>query len=282
MSAAKNKLRPKSNDQVPEVAASFMVKSSAVNITPKITESKMAKSPICITSVKIEQTQLALMVSSIDIEFAKVKLLSSSLPSSKLPYIEYIQIPKIDFMDYSRIIIKDLYKFFETKFCLIVQADGFVVNSDFWNNDFLNYDYIGAPWPEKVQVNPGKWSLSFNQNRVGNGGFSIRSNKLAKVTSKIDFQNLTFPVKSEDVVICHYLYKDMIKQGIKFAPPELAAQFSIEDPNNIYNQNIGSVFGFHGNHFRAKVIKNILPGLNPKLQNIAKKETKLKKWWSKS
>ena len=212
---------------------------------------------LSITSVKIEQTQLALMVSSKDIEFAKVKLLCSSLPSSKLPYIEYIEIPKINYMDYSRIMIKDLYKFFETKFCLIVQADGFVVNSDFWNNDFLNYDYIGAPWPEKVQVNPGKWFLSFNQNKVGNGGFSIRSNKLAKVTSKIDFNNLTFPVKFEDVIICHYLYKDMIKQGIKFAPLELAAQFSIESPKNLYGQNIDKVFGFHGNHLRAKVIKKI-------------------------
>ena len=61
---------------------------------------------------------------------------------------------------------------------------------------------------------------------------SLPSSKLPYIEyiqiPKIDFQNLTFPVKSEDVVICHYLYKEMIKQGIKFAPPELAAQFSIE------------------------------------------------------
>ena len=68
---------------------------------------------LSITSVNIDQTQLALNISSLDIEFAKVKLLSSSLPSSKLPYIEYIQIPKINHEDYSRIMIKDLYKFFE-------------------------------------------------------------------------------------------------------------------------------------------------------------------------
>ena len=66
------------------------------------------------------------------------------------------------------------------------------------------------------------------------------------------------------------------------APPTIAASFSMEDPGNLYGQNIDSVFGFHGEHFRSKVIKKILPGLNPKLQNIAKKETKLKRWWSKS
>ena len=110
----------------------------------------------------------------------------------------------------------------------------------------------------------------------------MRSNKLVKATSEIDFEKLTFPVQAEDMLICHYLYKEMIKRGINFAPPTIAASFSMEDPGNLYGQNIDSVFGFHGEHFRSKVIKKILPGLNPKLQNIAKKETKLKKWWSKS
>ena len=54
----------------------------------------------------------------------------------------------------------------------------------------------------------------------------------------------------------------MIKQGIKFAPLELAAQFSIESFKNLYGQNIDKVFGFHGNHLRAKVIKKIHSKLN--------------------
>ena len=33
--------------------------------------------------------------------------------------------------------------------------------------DYLEYDYIGAPWPENIQINPNV--------RVGNGGLSLRS-----------------------------------------------------------------------------------------------------------
>ena len=33
---------------------------------------------------------------------------------------------------------------------------------------------------------------------------------------EIDFDKLTFPVQAEDMLICHYLYKEMIKKGINF------------------------------------------------------------------
>ena len=75
-------------------------------------------------------------------------------------------------------------------------------------DEFLNFDYIGAPWSEKVQVSPDL-VLDMKENQVGNGGFSLRSHKLAQITSKINFNSLKFPIKSEDVVICHYLYKEM-------------------------------------------------------------------------
>ena len=54
---------------------------------------------IAATSVEIEQHQLALKISSQNIEFATVKLLSSSLPNKKLPNIKYISIPQMNFED---------------------------------------------------------------------------------------------------------------------------------------------------------------------------------------
>ena len=30
---------------------------------------------------------------------------------------------------------------------LIVQDDGFIINKNLWDEEFLSYDYIGAPWP---------------------------------------------------------------------------------------------------------------------------------------
>ena len=126
---------------------------------------------IAVTSVNIDQTQVALSISSENIEFSSIKLLSPTSPNHKISNIEYVTIPKIDFLGYSRFMIKDLYKYFTTKFCLIIQADGFVVDPNFWKNEFLNYDYIGAPWPDKVIVSPENYSLSLNENRVGMEAF---------------------------------------------------------------------------------------------------------------
>ena len=92
--------------------------------------------------------------------------------------------------------------------------------------------------------------LDMKENLVGNGGFSLRSRKLVEITSKIDFDSLKFPIKNEDVIICHYLYKEMLKNGIRFAPPEIASQFSMENEHHLYGQDVNTVFGFHGKHLR--------------------------------
>jgi len=209
------------------------------------------------TSIDIDQTQLAMRISLQNISFGAAKLLSSSPPKKKYSDIERVSIPPMNFLDYSRLIIEDLHKYFETSHCLIVQADSFVVNSDLWKDEFLEFDYIAAPWSDKIQVNPNL-VLNMKENVVGNGGFSLRSHKLAKTTSKINFKSLKFPIKSEDVVICHYLYKKMIEKGIRFAPPELAAQFSMENVNHLYGQDVNSVFGFHGKHLRDYFLKKYI------------------------
>jgi len=200
------------------------------------------------SSTDVDKTQLALKISSKNIKFGAIKLLTPSFPATKFSEIEYIPISPMSLLNYNRMIIEDLYNYFKTPYCLIVQADGFVINANLWNEEFLKFDYIGAPWPNKVRINPGNRYLYLNKNRVGNGGFSLRSRKLAEVTSKINFNTLKFPIKSEDIIICHYLYEDMINNGIRFAPPKLAAQFSIESVDDNFERNINSVFGFHGKH----------------------------------
>jgi hypothetical protein len=207
------------------------------------------------TSTEADAAQLSMRISLHNIEFGSSKLLCTTDPKIKYPDIEYISIPPLKNVDdYNEIIFQDLHKYFETSHCLIVQADSFVVNSKFWSNDFLKYDYIGGPWPDKIQVNPNL-ILDLKKNPVGNGGFSMRSRKLVETTAKINFKSLNFPMKAEDVVICHYLYQKMIDSGIRFAPAKLAAQFSLENIDNPYNQNANSVFGFHGKHLRDYFIK---------------------------
>ena len=206
------------------------------------------------TSVDVDETQLAMRISLQNISFGTAKLLSSSPPKKKYPDIEYVSIPPMNFLGYSQLIIEDLHNHFETSHCLIVQADSFVVNSNLWDDKFLKFDYIGGPWPDKIEIN-SNLILHLEKNPVGNGGFSLRSRKLVETTAKINFKSLNFPMKAEDVVICYYLYKEMIDSGIRFAPPKLAAQFSMENVDQLYGQNVDSVFGFHGKHLRDYFMK---------------------------
>jgi hypothetical protein len=200
------------------------------------------------TSVEIEATHAALVHSMQGIAFGAVKMLSPTPPTTLDPRVEYHRTPAIDLFGYSRLILEGLNGHIQTDHCLIVQADGFVIDPARWEDEFLAYDYIGAPWPESVPTR-GTLRFQFGKNRVGNGGFSLRSKKLLETTARLRFDDLDFPLKSEDVLICHYLYDDMQAAGIRFAPPELAARFSIESPEGLYGQSFDTVFGFHGKNW---------------------------------
>ncbi len=213
----------------------------------------------------VDQTQISMKISSENIDFGAIKLLTSAQPKIKYPDIEYVPKKPMTKYEYNKTIAEDLHKYFETTHCLVVQADSFVVNHKLWKDEFLKYDYIGAPWPDELVINENL-VLNVKKNPVGNGGFSLRSRKLLQTTAKIDYDSLKFPLKSEDVVVCHYLYDKMIEEGIKFAPPKLASQFSIENVNNLYGQNLDSVFGFHGKHLREHFLKKYV------LSRVVKKD----------
>lgn len=145
-----------------------------------------------------------------------------------------IQIPKFEGIGgYSEFVIRELHKFVETSHCLLVQWDGYVLNPLSWLPKFLEFDYIGAPW---------------NGNVVGNGGFSLRSRKLLKATTR--FTDAAHP---EDNFICRKHRQELERDGIKFAPADLARQFSIEAASYAFKENTwtsdgrgwNGQFGFH-------------------------------------
>ena len=217
---------------------------------------------IAVSSVEIPGTELALRISSHDIEFGAIKFLSSEDWAPSDPKIQMIKIPPLDFLGYSRFILRDLVRYVDTPFCLVVQADGFVLNASSWRNEFLNYDYIGAPWPLDLRIQPGDIPLNLTKNSVGNGGFSLRSRSLLIETSKIDFDSLTTPSKSEDLIICHFLYEQMLANGIKFPPPNLAAAFSVESQTASYGYNPKTSFGFHGKALRDIIFASSKGGMD--------------------
>ena len=225
---------------------------------------------IAVTSIKEDLVQDALKISSHEVEFSSIKFLTSKKPKIKFSEIEYIDVPEMNLNEYCNFLVKDLYKYFETSHCLLIQEDSFVVNPNQWKQEYLNYDYIGAPWTKIIQ--PIKNKNIELKNRVGNGGFSLRSKNLLSVCKDLDFNNLfkKYSMNNEDVIICHYLYEDMVKKGIKFAPPELAANFSMEHEPTIldFGFNRDQVFGFHGKHLAGYFKKKFIEKL--KLEEIIK------------
>ena len=151
-----------------------------------------------------------------------------------LPGSKWVKIDPIDQVGYSRVVFKELAPHIETDHFMVVQYDGMPIDPKFWNDEYLKYDYIGAPWP---------WGAT--NRRVGNGGFSIRSRKLAELCAdpKLVFNPPGHGDNNymEDLHIC-VMYADYLEsQGIKYAPVELAKQFSAEIPGGRFD-----TFGFHG------------------------------------
>jgi hypothetical protein len=155
---------------------------------------------------------------------------------SDAPYFdgaEFVSIPKItSIKEYEKWVLAGVLDFVEEDF-LIIQWDGFVVQPSKWNEEFENYDYIGAPY-----IYEG------NSFEVGNGGFSYRSlklmNAIAEVQSSGGILNTDLP---EDVLLCREYRIALEKMGVQFAPVGLASQFSFQQDG--LPVDFENLFGFH-------------------------------------
>ena len=45
-----------------------------------------------------------------------------------------------------------LKEYINSEHVLVIQDDGHIVNPDIWDDNFLDYDYIGAPWPTEYNL----------------------------------------------------------------------------------------------------------------------------------
>ena len=174
------------------------------------------------------------------INFGDVKMFSSPKPS--IPHHEFmVEVPPLQSIkDYDEFIFKNLNNFISTEFCMIVQTDGHPLRTDAWREEFLHYDYIGAPWTWVSSLPDPRDSFKHCPvgRCVGNSGFSIRSKKLMEVL--IDYE-YDFDVNGpEDEYVCRTIGEELKSKGIKFAPVEIAHMFSVE------NAMWRGQFGFHG------------------------------------
>jgi hypothetical protein len=144
------------------------------------------------------------------------------------PGADFIEIPKLaSNNDYGSIIFNEIPKHVTEDHFFIIQWDGFPLFPHNWNDEFLKYDYIGAPL--------GGW--------VGNGGFSLRSKKLIQTIKRLNIgidPNISED-QPEDGIICTKYRAPLEAEGIKFAPIEVAEKFSFQA-----GPLRSDMLGFHG------------------------------------
>jgi len=198
---------------------------------------------LALTSVNFDGHIRSLLRSMESIEFGSVKFISHELPDNLPEEIIWENTKRVlNILEYSKYCIFNLHKHVDTEFCLLTQADSWVVNPDLWDHQFLNYDYIGAPWPDSPTHFTDPSGIF---QRVGNGGFSLRSKKLLEVprSTKIIW-NADYPNEDTTIGVSNRLEYE--NAGCKFAPLDVAIRFSHE-MDIPENKNIAS-FGFHRYH----------------------------------
>lgn len=181
-----------------------------------------------VTSVNVRATIAALQESIRKADFAECLLFTDAADLSSMPRIRVVPIRRLNSSaDYSEFLLRGLAGHVQTEHCLVVQWDGFVLDPSRWDPGFLDYDYIGAGWPQ--------FADGYD---VGNGGFSLRSRKLLQACLDPRFDG-SHP---EDMAICRTnrrLLEDAY--GLQFADRATADRFSFE-------RSVPQVptFGFHG------------------------------------
>jgi hypothetical protein len=198
------------------------------------------------------ETLKAIKYSSREIEFADCKLIT---PEDVVDdNVNVIKCEPLNYEQYNHFIVYRLHEYIDTEFALLVQNDGYVVNADQWSSDFLNYDYIGAIWP-LPQDDFSFRDSEGNIQRVGNGGFTLRSKKLLSLAKELNLEwKSYYGFYHEDGFFCCHNRKIYEDYGCKYAPIEVAAKFSQE--TNV-PENYGVIpFGFHGkNHYYYNLTK---------------------------
>lgn len=135
------------------------------------------------------------------------------------------------------LIIKRLHEFITQSHCLHCESDARLANPSAWRDEWLEYDFIGAPWPWPFSQ-PGFPDCT-RDNCVGNTGFALISKRFAETLTAI--ANPTpDEARLSDVYICRTLRPQLEERGMKFAPEAVAERFSCE--GRIFSNQLG----FHG------------------------------------
>ena len=196
------------------------------------------------TSVNLYETVQALKYSMRGIDFGEVILITDKKPwflPKKIRYCHTDRLDNINKFNYK--MTYELKDYVHTDYVMIVHADGFVIHPQLWDDAFLQYDYIGAPWPLPENDYAYRDSRG-NICRVGNS-VSIRSKRLLDFPSEhhLKWEPVDDGFYNEDIFLCCHSKNEMERFGLTWAPLEVAVYFGRE---HMLPENQGiEPFSFH-------------------------------------
>ena len=220
----------------------------------------MTLSISCIDTLNYEKTLVALKSTLNNTPATRVYWLSDRpCPESLHVPVDWIRIRRFDPAKhvynhwYSEACLRTIPAVCDTTHNIIIHHDGYGVNGGAWTDEFLEYDYIGAPWLW--------WPDGEN---VGNGGFTLRSRRLydALLDWRPSYKTEAWPDldprffytdRTGQVTFCEdnllagpYRKYLEANYNLKWAPIELAHRFSIEGSESYASPWFKRSLGFHG------------------------------------
>lgn len=170
---------------------------------------------IALTGTKFDDHKRALDLMCKDIKFGGAKIIWDA---------------KINSVDYwNHAIVYGLWKYVDTDFAFLFHADGYIINPDLWNSEWLNYDWCSSPWPLPQFDDLISYRDPFGKiQRVGNS-VGLRSRKLLKLPTELGLEFKDYNGNTnEDGKFCVEWRHILEAHGCIFMPFEEAIYFGKE------------------------------------------------------
>lgn len=212
-----------------------------------------------------EKTLKSLQYCQSLIQFADVVIVCNRKPSGLNG--EYLKIvPETGYFEAMKWEVAGVVNHVQTDFALCIHHDGYIINPQAWRDEWLQYDFIGAPWPREPNGrHPGK--SNFPNRRVGNTGFCLKSRRFMERTAelenifdtmhRLEGTNINWRGLGGDTFCCQYQRPVLEGFGLKFAPVEVAADFSWEDNIEEFPSGRPDAFGFHNFNLAGKTVPRV-------------------------
>jgi predicted O-methyltransferase YrrM len=160
-----------------------------------------------------ELARLAMEDSLRDIEFGDAVIFSDQ--PIEVAGARWVKVPKWpNIAECSYFMWYELPDHIETKWAINIQWDSWITDPGCWTDEFLQYDYVGAPWWYDDNLN------------VGNG-CALRSRSLMRFLQG-NKERFPLSISQEDHLIGRVYRGALEEAGFKWPPETLASRFSLE------------------------------------------------------